>query len=478
MKKLLKNLKPKVIIAMFFLATLGLSTILLANQTNASTEVEVESEAGISNGTSGDGKFHPNVTAKVDDVVKVEVWYHNKMNQDSGLIGKDFNVKINIPGDSSQVHNVTTTVGGSNTNTITKTVSASTQIPTNLQYIPGTAYRKYNKGTNQNVNIVEEKISDSVVTSGFVIPGGLKPCWNFDETITVEARVIAPVVAINKKERIAGTSTWTTDMTAKPGDTIEYYIEVRNAGNTKLNNVIVRDSFPPRLDYLEGSAKMKNTLVPNGVQISDNLINGGVNIGNLLPGANTIIYLNAKVPQTTSPTGNYTFTNVGVVKSDELHEFYNTAIVKVNFPGVTVVPEPECTLSANPTTVFKGDKTNLTWTTKNVNKTTIDQGIGDVSPVSGGTVQSKQLFQDTKFTLTATGNNSKVITCTANVTVKEKPTTPPTTPPTEVGKGQPSLPVSGPAEAVAGTLGGISLAGAASYYRKTRKALGNAFKKF
>jgi uncharacterized repeat protein (TIGR01451 family) len=245
MKHLARKLKK--FVPLFVVVLLGLSSTVLAVSNPAPPGgVPVESSLAVANATSGDGRYHDSVNAKVDEVVKFQVWYHNPEHKDSGKIAKDVNVKISIPGGMRKTHTATSTVGGSNTNTATDIATVNTQIETALEYIPGTAYRRYNKGTNTNPSWVTVKISDTVVAGGVVIPN-LKPCWEFQETITVQARVKAPVFTVDKTVRKVGETDWKTNITAKPGDKVEFQIAFKNVSNVTLTKVLVRDSFPPNL---------------------------------------------------------------------------------------------------------------------------------------------------------------------------------------------------------------------------------------
>jgi len=89
---------------------------------------------------------------------------------------------------------------------------------------------------------------------------------------------------------------------------------------------------------------------------------------------------------------------------------------------VTIIPPPGpiCTLNANPTTINPGGSSTLTWTTTNVASASIDQGIGPVTPVAGGSVAVTPATTTT-YTLTGTGNNGQTVTCPATVTVTTQP---------------------------------------------------------
>jgi len=327
----MRQFKNKAIIAIMAILTLGYGLSIGAVSSPAPKGgVPIESSLAVANVTAGHTNYYNSVSAKVDEVVKISVWYHNPEHPDSNKIAENVRVQIAIPGTNTNTHQVTSRVGGTNTNTKTGLVTVNTAVNTNLEYIPGTAYRRYNKGTTANPNWVTEKISDSVVSTGYVI-SKLNPCWDYQETITVKARVLAPTLSIVKRVRLEGERDWKISNTAKPGDTLEYLITFENKGNTRLNNVIIRDSLPVHLTFVPGSARLININYPNGYPLSDKIISAGVNIGNYSVGSNAHVTLRAKIPTTMVTGGTYTFKNVGVAKADGIGEYYNIAETKVTY---------------------------------------------------------------------------------------------------------------------------------------------------
>lgn len=304
----------------------------------AATAVPFESRAMAANVTAGDTRYYESgVSAKAGDVVKIQVYYHNKAASDSGRIATNVNVKFTMPSNTLKTSNaVSTRVSGSNINTITDSTAITTSIPAKLEYIPGTAYRKYNAGSNSNPNIREINISDSVVTgNGYSIPE-VKPCWNFEETITIQARVLAPGLTIVKKVKVAGQATYQTDITANPGDTLEYAFEVKNVGSMNLTHLSVRDQMPQGLTHVPGSVVLKDIANPNGKVLSDALFTTmGSDIGSYTPGSNAFIFFRATVPTTNSNCGtSVVYNNRALARATEISEKYNNAITRVTFPCV------------------------------------------------------------------------------------------------------------------------------------------------
>jgi uncharacterized repeat protein (TIGR01451 family) len=470
----------------------GFSTAALASGT-----VPMEGSLKVANATDGDTTYSDSVSASSGDIVKVELWYHNQEPMTTGDIAKDVNIKINIPSTSTSDHNITSTVKGTNTNQVSSSTHVYTAYNATLEYIPGTAYRRYNTGTNANPNIVTKKISDSVVSTGYTI-SEMKPCWNYQETITVQARVTnvqIPVLSVVKQVKIEGASTWSTSITAKPGDTIAYLITVKNEGTTTLNNVIVRDSLPPKLDYIEGSAKLTDSIHPSGVTVSDNVINGGINVGNYEPGALAYVRLSAVVPATATEGGLYTFTNIGVGKADGLGEFYNTAKVAVNYPELTDykikaikyedldgdgIKDSNESYISNWTMTLTGNGVNKTVKT-NSNGEAVFSGlsIGTYTVTEGTLSGWKNITPLTQtVTIEKGATNKEYVVCFGNQKLVPGETTTTIVTPTTIIEGKGNLPISGPVEAAAGTFATIGLSGAGYYYWKSKKALFGALRKF
>jgi hypothetical protein len=83
---------------------------------------------------------------------------------------------------------------------------------------------------------------------------------------------------------------------------------------------------------------------------------------------------------------------------------------------------PVCTLSANPNSLTAPGNSTLTWTTQNATSFTINQGIGSVTPVSGGSVQVNATTTTTYIGI-ATGPGGTT-NCPTTVTITPSTPTP------------------------------------------------------
>jgi len=116
---------------------------------------------------------------------------------------------------------------------------------------------------------------------------------------------------------------------ARPGNILEFILRVQSIGNTEARDVLVTDSLPSELSYVNGT-----TTVDGVIQSDDrNLINGGIYMGTLNPGRNIVIRFRAIVKDvvTGSPllainTGFLSASNVGT-KQDIARVNISTGIV-------------------------------------------------------------------------------------------------------------------------------------------------------
>lgn len=324
------------VLASMLVAALPMQAIAVGN-------VQIESAAMIANVTAGDTQYKKAVNAKVDEVVKVQVWYHNKEEANSGKIANNLKVKIDVPNQPGKSQVFTSTVLADNSNTVVDTTTANLSADeVYLEYIPGSAFWRHNKGTNEAQNWVTENISDNVVNGGVVLESA-QPCFNFEATVTILARVKAQGVSLTKQVRKAGETEWKTETSANAGDTLEYQIRFKNEGNVRLNNLDIVDNLPPHVTYVPGSTMLKNGAFPDGIKItSDKIVDGGINVGNYDPGAVGYVKFQVTVNKDFTVNGCYDLKNVAAVRTEAGKVVYNTAITKVcvNTPPTPTTPQP------------------------------------------------------------------------------------------------------------------------------------------
>jgi uncharacterized repeat protein (TIGR01451 family) len=421
----------------------------------AADTVQIEGALGVANVTAGDTTYKSAVNATYDQVVKYEVYYHNRELPDSGKIAQNLNVKISLPTAAGKTQNATATIKADNSNTITDSATVNLdRADASLQYIPGSAVWKHNIGTNAAVNYQETKISDAVVTSGQGLTlENEKPCYNFSATVTVLARVMVPGVSIVKQvEKKGETNKWATSNTANPGDTLKYLITYKNTGNSIQNQVVLRDNLPPKMTLVPGTTSLADASHPSGVAVADTVTQGGINAGNFGAGANAFVTFEVTVPAADQLACGVTeFRNVGVVRPQDMNEYYNTAITTVNKVCAPVTPQTPV-FSCTGFDFTQGDNRSITvskFTTAQQNATfknvVIDWGDSTDALTTNTPVGKSHTFaKDGTFTVNATAHfdvagtdkAAPVGVCSKSVAFTAPGVTPTTTELVNTGPGQ------------------------------------------
>ncbi|MBU4284693.1 DUF11 domain-containing protein [Patescibacteria group bacterium] len=97
-------------------------------------------------------------------------------------------------------------------------------------------------------------------------------------------------IRINKLVRNITNGTGFYDsVNAKPGDEVEFSIDLSSIGNKEANNVKVWDTLPFGLTYISGSTTI------NGSYFGDGIVSNGIYIGTIVAGANKEVRFRTKV---------------------------------------------------------------------------------------------------------------------------------------------------------------------------------------
>ena len=236
----------------------------------------------------------------------VRMYVHNNAASNLNLTAKDVKAYVVLPTTTGTEITVSGKITSSNADPVSvwdeTTFKSKNGEKFNLAYVDGTAKYYNNAGTF--------KLGTSVFTnSGQLLgyskmDGNIPGCIQYSGYLTfhVKAQFAAkPALEIQKEVKLLGTDTWSEQIKAKAGDTVRYRIQVKNTGNTQLQNVHVFDVLPKGLTYVKGSTTVANATNPKGIAVSDNIVtDNGINIGTYGAGANAWIYFNATVDKPVS----------------------------------------------------------------------------------------------------------------------------------------------------------------------------------
>lgn len=452
--------------------------IMVPVATSAAADVKIDSTIGVANVTGNDKSYAQAVNAKYNEVVKVQVYYHNAEDAASNKTAQQVRIKVDVPTAAGKAQAVKATVKGDNTNVIDEQVAVNLERDdASLQYIPGSAVWRHNTGTNAAPKFTEEKVSDEVASGaqGLVLENQ-KPGDNYAASVTVLARVMAPGVKVTKQVELGSESSkWTDSNTAKPGDTLKYLIGYQNTASTQQNKVVVRDALPVHVSIVPGTTTITNTANPNGTTVpSDDIAKGGIDIGSYAAGANAYITFQAKVDSVDKlACGSNDLRAAGGVQPENMSEYFSSAVTTVTrdcAANPTATPPP-ATPTPNPTpapayscdllTVTKGDNRKITakvdYTAKNgasFKSVTYNFGDGSQALTTNKTSVDYTYKKDGDYNITATllltvsGKDQTVTSAACAKPVSFAAPASPTTPSTPAPGAKDGLPSTGPGNVV------------------------------
>jgi len=113
-------------------------------------------------------------------------------------------------------------------------------------------------------------------------------------------------------------SNYTDILDTVPIERVYYQMYVANISNDTLKNAAVKVNLPPNSTFTKGSCRLINGTYPLGIDVTDGIAHGGVDIGNYSPGSSAKILFTVDLSVNFQP-GITTITTVGVAKADGLN---------------------------------------------------------------------------------------------------------------------------------------------------------------
>jgi len=167
--------------------------------------------------------------------------------------------------------------------------------PVSLRYIPASA-RIHSGGAVNNAVLSDSLFSAGGTFLGYSELNGVLPgCADYAGYVIYKIKVDQPAFTLTKEVANGGQGNWAKSVQAQPGSTVDYRISYKNTGTTDQNNVTIKDVLPAGQSYIPGSTVLTNNANPNGLKVSDNVVNNGINIGNYGEGASATITFSVKV---------------------------------------------------------------------------------------------------------------------------------------------------------------------------------------
>ena len=247
-----------------------------------------------------------NITAVDGQYYVIRLYVHNNNPNGFDAVAEDTMVAFNLPHDSASTIEVNGIITSSNA-TPSKywdyiNFNSEDGTPFHLEYIYGSALLENNGiglgGLTLSDDIVNAK-SGGVLIGYDALDGRVPGCYQYDNFVSIKVKVVYDYeFSAETKVRLADDEdkTWQDTVKAKVGDKVEFQFQYLNTSKYNQAGVVVRDLLPSNLRYVEGSTIVYNGNHPNGVKLdTDDVINGGVNIGSYDGNANAYIRITAEV---------------------------------------------------------------------------------------------------------------------------------------------------------------------------------------
>lgn len=318
--------------------------------------------------------------------------------------------------------------------------------PFNLDFVEDSA-KIHTNAKPDGMQLDNSIVEDEGAQIGYdKLDGRVPGCFEYTGIVTLDVEVNKSDVEVDKSVREAGDDGWHNEINAEPGDELEYLIEMKNIGDTTLEDVAVGDNLPKYQSYVEGSTRYANASTGGEFQDlgSDNITRGGEDIGDYAPGANAFVMFEAQLDEHNQfeTCGDYTLRNVGIIRpfhNDEtMNQFLSTADVNVSVECESEPEEEEeedfvkCVDLDASATHGEGElevdfDADFDAKNRNVEGFKIDYGDGSSEQVTG--TSASHVYTDTgeyeaRVTHVVTAEGTETVetnACAVHITVEEEP---------------------------------------------------------
>ena len=238
----------------------------------------------------------------------VYIYFHNNA---SATYNDSAHNHVGVATGTTMSSSFSTVLTPENRATITSTITANNSTPLSvwdeaymtttypkvlLHYVSGSAKIYNDWGTNGQI------MPSSLFTEGGTLLGlnslnGVIPgCEEYHGVVSYVLQAEELKGTIDKEVSLDGAN-YSTSVDAKPGDEVHFRLTIRNAGDVALSNATITDVMPAGLELISGSVEFSANNSGIWEPLSDNLIAGGYNFGNIGTGNTIYVKYRAKVSE-------------------------------------------------------------------------------------------------------------------------------------------------------------------------------------
>jgi len=291
------------------------------------------------NRTTNQANWTDPISGTAGDTFAGMVYYHNtKLNTTANNV----RIKLNIPATTTNKTAVfSASISADNATTVTDTIingsvygktglTVNLDQESNLALVPGSIKWFAEGNTATNAVLPNGQSGDEIITSAGLNLGNIQGCWEHIGYVTflfTTTSVAQANVSVNKTVRnvTIGETTFVKSNQAKPGDTLEYNILVKNTGDGIAKNLYVTDTIPAGVAYVAGTTSV------DGTAVADGIVADGISIGDLAAGQTRDVRFRVTVNQ--NVTNGSTLTNTAYLYFNK-DKKVSTAATVVKF-GIT-----------------------------------------------------------------------------------------------------------------------------------------------
>jgi len=312
------------------------------------------------------GGFEDTIKAEEGKEYMVRVYVHNNAAANLNLVAKNTRVTAAIGKNTGNKVSITGYVSADNAKPqqVYDDVHFTSDSKFNLAYVPGSAIL-YNSVSGT----AGRAVSDSIVNGsgaqiGYESNNGETPgCFQYASYVTFKVKPqFAPKAdfTIEKSVRKGEGDKWSQSTAAKAGDKVQYRVLFQNTSSVQLDNVMLRDTLPASVSYVNGSSRLylasdpKNAReMPDGITTSK-----GLNIGSYGKNGMASVVFDAKVDANDklAKCGVNTLRNIAKVETDYGNKSDDAIVTVEKVCETPVVPETPVT----PETPVELPKTGVT----------------------------------------------------------------------------------------------------------------------
>lgn len=290
---------------------------------------------------TANGGWSDNLTVEPGKEYVVRMYVHNNAAQNLNLVAENVRASASVPTTTGKSVSISGFINSSNANPtqVWDDVTLNANQDFNLAYVSGSAsYHNNSIGkAPQGIALPDSIVTNAGALLGYdKLDGKIPGCYQYSGYVYFKVKpqfaTPTPDFSIDKKVRLDGPKgDWQESIAAKPGDTVNYRMEINNTGTADLKNVILKDQLPQGMSFVPGTVKILDTNNPSGAYVTDGdkIVTSGINTGGYNPGTNAIVVFNAKVADNANlPTcGPQTLTNTASAQPEGQNPKSDTADV-------------------------------------------------------------------------------------------------------------------------------------------------------